>query len=157
MENNEETRKNVRSILKKYLQESGIFKVKSENSLSEETFEEERLAHDDALSRVKDRENFVGSHTFGEDIGGFGEMYVVFSYDRNHPLYIYKDGKWYNNTDDKLNSDGTVNVWTKKHLADLNPGKSSGKPKHWMKKTVADFMKKKGVDLTHTELKPGEK
>jgi len=157
MENNEEIRKIVRGILKNYLQESGIYKAKGTENISEETFEEERLAHDDALKKVKSKENFVGSHTFGEDLGGFKQMYVVFSYDRNHPLYLHKNGKWYHNTDDKINDDGTVNVWTKKHASDLNPGKSLGKPKHWMKKTVFDFMKKKGIDLTHTELKPGEK
>lgn len=154
MEENKELRVVVRGILKEFLKENNLYK---EEVMSEETFEEERMSHTDAVSKVKARENFVGSHTFGEDLGGLGGVYVVFSYDRDHPLYIYKDGKWYHNTDDKLNDDGSVNIWSKKHLADLKPGKTLGKPKHWMKKTVNDFMKGKDIDLTHTELKPGEK
>jgi len=154
MGNNEKIREIVREMIKNHFEGT----EEDTKQIEEDTIEEERITNVDARSKVQDKENFVGSHTFGEDIGGLGKMYVAFSYGKDHPLYLFKDGEWYHNTDDFVNPDGSVNVWTKKHLMDLKPGKSSGMPKEWMKKELNKFMKNNGVqELSHDDVDPGEK
>ena len=54
-------------------------------------FDEERIPNSKASEYVKDKENFVGSHTYGEDLGDLGKMYVAYSYGEQHPLYIWVD------------------------------------------------------------------
>ena len=154
MGNNDKIREIVREMIKNHFE--GTEEVAQ--PIEEDTIEEERITNVDAREKVQDKENFVGSHTFGEDIGGLGQMYVAFSYGQDHPLYMFKDGSWYHNNDDYVNPDGSVNVWTKKHLMDLKPGKSAGMPKDWMKKELNKFMKSNNIsDLSHEDVDPGEK
>lgn len=54
-------------------------------------FGEERIPNPEASELVNDKENFLGSHTYGEDIGGLGKMYVAYSYGEQHPLYVWID------------------------------------------------------------------
>jgi len=55
---------------------------------SEEVFQEERISNKDAAEEVNNKQNFVGSHTYGEDIGGLGQFYASYSYGEQHPLYV---------------------------------------------------------------------
>ncbi len=157
MDNNEKLREIVRELVQEFFEQPEIEPTKAER-LKEATLEEERITNTEARNKVQDRENFVGSHTFGEDIGDLGKMYVAFSYGKDHPLYMYKDGSWYQNNEDYVNDDGSVNVWTKKHLIDLKPGKVTSVTKEWMKKELNKFMKSNNIkDLSHSDVDPGEK
>ena len=57
--------------------------------IMEAVFDEERIANPDAAEYVKDRENFIGSHTYGEDLGEYGLMYVAYSYGEQHPIFVW--------------------------------------------------------------------
>ncbi len=54
-------------------------------------FDEERIPNPEADEYVKRHENFIGSHTYGEDIGDLGKMYVAYSYGIQHPLFVWID------------------------------------------------------------------
>ena len=129
--------------------------------IDEEQLDEERITNKKAADFVARKENFVGSHTYGEDLGGLGQMYVAYSYGEQHPLYLY-DGKsdiWYYNYEDYYLPDGEVNVWTRRHLKDLRPNEHViGKPKRFLELKIKQFKKKYNVgDNVHTDLEPGEK
>ena len=148
----------LRSLIKGILTE--VFTL-DEFCLDEQNLEEERITNKDAAERVRNKENFVGSHTFGEDLGDLGLMYVAYSYGAEHPLYIYdsKENRWYHNNEDYIKDDGQINTWTRKHLEDLRPNsKTQGRPNSFMVKKVRDFMVKHKIpDTTHTDVPPGEK
>lgn len=123
--------------------------------------DEERISNKDASDYVNRRENFVGSHTYGEDIGGHGKLYVAYSYGEQHPLYLWdsKMGVWYYNFDDYINEDGKINIWTRKHLRDLRPNeKVMGRPGVFLRHKINKFKREYKVgDNVHTDLEPGEK
>ena len=54
-------------------------------------FDEERIPNPEADEYVKRRENFLGSHTYGENLGDLDKMYVAYSYGEQHPLYVWID------------------------------------------------------------------
>jgi hypothetical protein len=56
-----------------------------------ELFDEERISNPDAAEYVDKKQNFVGSHTYGENIGELDKMYVAYSYGEQHPLYVWMD------------------------------------------------------------------
>jgi len=146
-----------------------------------EFIDEERITNTEAHEYVNRRENFIGSHIFGEDIGEVvekpGLMYVAYSYGEQHPLYVWvKDpkgtmkknkatgelepkGSWYYNRDDYTLDDGTPNVWTQKHLKLLRPNEEvQGRPTSYLIKMINDFKKNHNIiDISHTSLEPGEK
>ena len=132
-------------------------------SLITEILDEERISNKAASIEVRNRKNFVGSHTYGEDIGDLGKMYVAYSYGEQHPLYVWdgETGIWYYNHDNYILPDGTANIWTKKHLNDLRPvPEVQGRPGSVIKQMIADFKKKHNVPPSanqHTDLQPGEK
>ena len=55
----------------------------------ERFFDEERIPNPEADEFVDRKENFVGSHTYGEDIGDLHKMYVAYSYGEQHPLFVW--------------------------------------------------------------------
>lgn len=132
-------------------------------TLITEILDEERITNKAASLEVKARKNFVGSHTYGEDIGGLDLMYVAYSYGEQHPLYMWDDTDqlWYYNHDNYILPDGTANVWTKKHLHDLMPVPAvHGMPGSFLKKRIKDFKAKHNIPdaaNAHTDLEPGEK
>lgn len=127
--------------------------------MGEQILDEERITNKEAAANVNNRENFVGSHTYGEDLGDLGEMYVAYSYGEQHPLYLWYKDTWYYNYDDYINDDGEVNKWTKKHLEDLRPNsKTQGRPTSYLHKLITTFKKTHSIgDNSHTNLEPGEK
>jgi hypothetical protein len=150
MKFNNEIRKVIREMVEKTIENKHVNEVE---------LDEERITNVEAADKVKNRENFVGSHTYGEDLGGLGLMYVAYSYGEQHPLYMYYNGSWYHNMEDYLLDDGEPNIWTKKHLRDLAPnGETKPRSLLWMQKTINNFKKKyKLGDNNHTDLEPGEK
>jgi len=137
--------------------------------VNEATLDEERISNKEATKNVQNKENFIGSHVYGEDIGKkVGKpnlMYVAYSYGEQHPLYVWvknensDGGKWYYNFDEYYLEDGTPNIWTKKHLKMLNPtGQLLGRGGSSLKQMIKDFKKKYGIgDNSHSDLEPGEK
>lgn len=138
-------------ILEMYQNESEL--------LDEENIEEERISNVAAAEKVNNRENFIGSHTYGEDLGDLGKMYVAYSYGEQHPLYMYYGGQWYYTIDDYKLPDGKPNKPTRKHLKVLRPNEEvQGRPLSWMIKMIDIFKKKHRLgDNSHTDLEPGEK
>lgn len=57
----------------------------------EEMFDEERIPNPEASEYVGKRQNFIGSHTYGENIGELDKLYVAYSYGEQHPLYVWID------------------------------------------------------------------
>lgn len=151
------------NILRKIIVESiGLVEsmIEEFNSIiGEDVLDEERITNKEAAALVDNKENFVGSHTYGEDIGNLGKMYVAYSYGEQHPLYLWYDDKWYYNYNDYLNDDGSVNKWTKKHLEDLRPNsKTQGRPTSFLRDMIKNFKESHGIgDNSHTDLEPGEK
>lgn len=131
--------------------------------LINEVLDEERITNKSAAIEVLNKKNFVGSHTYGEDLGDLGRMYVAYSYGEQHPLYLWdgSDDRWYYNHDDYILPDGTANVWTRKHLKDLRPTMAvNGRPGRFLKKLIQQFKTENGItdlDNSHTDLEPGEK
>jgi hypothetical protein len=54
-------------------------------------FDEERISNPEADEFVNKKENFLGSHTYGENIGDLDKMYVAYSYGEQHPLFVWVD------------------------------------------------------------------
>lgn len=141
-------RKYIRGVLLEFLDEEGVI-------------DEERITNKKAAEEVRSRKNFVASHTYGEDIGSLGQMYVAYSYGEQHPLYVWngEENKWYYNYDDYILPDGSANIWTRKHLKDLQPTNDiHGRPTSLLKKMIHLFKQRHGIgDNVHTDLEPGEK
>lgn len=72
-----------------------------------------RVANSDARRCVQNLEEFKGSNTYAEWLL-FPERYVVYSYGDHWPLFIYEDGKWYENADKYSRT-------TSKHHGQLRP------------------------------------
>jgi len=155
-------------FFKKFITES--YKEIRENSIniqkkidtileSYESLDEERIANKDAVEKIKNFENFIGSHVFGEDIGDLGKMYVVFSYGEQFPIYMHYKGEWYGNIDDYILDNGNVNTATIKHKKKLKPSvEVLPISLKGIKKIINSFMKKNDIEeLNHTSVEPGEK
>lgn len=59
----------------------------------ESFFDEERIPNTEADKLVDKKQNFIGSHVFGEDLGELHKMYVAYSYGEQHPIYVWIDKK----------------------------------------------------------------
>lgn len=125
----------------------------------DDMIDEERITNPEAKEFVKTRQNFIGSHIYGEDIGDLGEMYVAYSYGVQYPAYLFYKDKWYHNTSDYINDDGTKNEYTLKHMEDMRPTNDThGLSGYFLKEMIKKFMKAhdiKGID--HTSVEPGVK
>lgn len=74
-----------------------------------------RIANKDARKEVANRWEFKGANTRREWIGHEAHTgYVVYSYGRHWPLFIWFDGVWYGNAD-------RYSVATSKHRSQLHP------------------------------------
>jgi len=136
-----------------------IIKEELSKIFKEELYQEERISNKDAASDVDDKLNFVGSHTYGEDLGELGIMYVAYSYGEQHPLYVWDGKRWYHNEEDYILPDGKPNIWTRKHLNDLRPNsETQGRPLSFLLKLIRTFKKTHGLGPnTHDDQHPGEK
>lgn len=142
--------KNVKQSMKPYL---------SESKLDEMDLEEERITNPESKEFVKNRENFIGSHIYGEDLGGLGKMYVAYSYGEQFPAYVWHNDKWYHNTDNYVLDDGTVNEPTNQHKEDMRPAQDThGLSTIALNTMIRKFKNKHDLgDNVHTDVEPGEK
>lgn len=143
------------------MNDNKIIKREIKKIIKEEVFQEERISNKNASDEVLNRKNFVGSHTYGEDLGDLGLMYVAYSYGEQHPLYVWDNDheRWYHNSDSYILPDGKPNRWTKKHLVDLRPNsETQGRPTSFLVSLINNFKNKNGIiSNTHSDLEPGEK
>jgi hypothetical protein len=70
-----------------------------------------RTSNKDASKYVDNREPFIGSNTWGE---WAGDMFVVYSYGRHFPMYVWANDMWIANKDKFSQS-------TSKHQSQLRP------------------------------------
>jgi hypothetical protein len=143
----------IRNIVRNILSES-IF----ENH-QEQIIDEERITNDEARDMVTNRENFIGSHIWGERIGEDGDFICV-SYTQDHPIFIYssKSNRWYENKD-KYIVNGEEIENTDKHKEMLRPTvKMHTLGNEAMLSLLHKLMVKNNVkELTHLSVEPGEK
>jgi hypothetical protein len=138
---------------------ANIVKEELSKVFNEELYQEERISNKDASEEVANRKNFVGSHTYGEDLGDLEQMYAAYSYGEQHPLYVWDGVRWYHNNEDYILPDGRPNKWTKKHLESLRPNsETQGRPTSFLVKIIKAFKDKHNIGTnSHTDLAPGEK
>jgi len=136
-----------------------IIRKEAVEVFSEELYQEERISNKDAGEEVLNKRNFIGSHTYGEDLGGLGEMYAAYSYGEQHPLYVWDGKRWYHNNEQYILPNGKPNKWTMKHLEDLRPNsETQGRPTSFLRNIIQRFKDKHGIgDNSHSDLAPGEK
>ncbi len=141
----EDAKSFVKSLVKK---ESKQFEI-----------EEERIANPDSKEFINKKQNFIGSHIYGEDLGGLDKMYVAYSYGEQFPVYLnYKD-KWYHNNEYYIVDGERINKPTEKHKKDMKPsGKTIGISLAAMQSMIRTFKNKHEIgDNNHTDVEPGEK
>jgi len=121
--------------------------------------DEERITNPDSKEFVARRENFIGSHIYGEDIGDLGKMYVTYSYGEQYPAYLWYKDKWFHNTDNYILDDGSINEFTKQHMEDMRPThETHGISGRFMQSMIKKFMHKNKIQkIDHTSVEPGEK
>jgi hypothetical protein len=71
----------------------------------------QRVSNKNASAVVAARQEFKGSHTFGE---WDGDNYVAYSYGKHFPMYVYSNGEWFENSD-------KYSVSTSKQQTQLRP------------------------------------
>jgi len=120
--------------------------------------DEERIPNDEAKEFVINKENFIGSHIWGEKIGE--DYYLVASYGEQFPLFIYdaKQDDWFENGDEYI-FDNEPTAQTAEHRALLKPGVDMHvKSLDWMLSKLKDIKNETGISkLKHTSVVPGEK
>jgi hypothetical protein len=148
--------KNVKKMIHPFLSESTS---KKKTEPDDDQLEEERITNPESKNFVKNRENFIGSHIYGEDLGGLGKMYVAYSYGEQYPAYLWYNDKWYHNTSNYVLDDGTVNEPTNQHKIDMRPVQDThGLSTFALNTMINKFKKKHGLgDNVHTDVEPGEK
>lgn len=130
---------------------------------NEENLDEERLANSDIRPYVERKENFLGTHIFGEKIGeGENSGYVVCSYIKGNPIFIYyeKLDKWFKNSDQFRDPEsGEIIDQTDEHKELAQPNvKMNSRTTNQMLNILHNIMKKNGVaNLEHSDVPPGEK
>lgn len=123
-----------------------------------EEIDEERITNDEGKEFAKTKDNFIGSHCWGENLGD--GSYVVMSYGKQFPLYIFwnKKNKWYENSDHYL-YDGEPQESTEEHRRDLRPTEETRKKQaDWMRKLSNHLLKVNGMsEYEHISVEPGTK
>jgi hypothetical protein len=144
----------IKRQMKPVLYNLGESKKKIETEL-----DEERLTNPDTKEFVKKRENFIGSHIYGEDLGDIGQMYVAYSYGEQFPAYLWYKNKWYHNSDNYILDDGSVNEPTIQHKIDMRPSQDThGMSTYALDSMIRKFKRKHGLgDNVHKDVEPGEK
>ena len=148
----------LRKAIRKHLSECMDEMSECGYNMQEIAIDEERIPNDEGREKVKNKENFIGSHCWGEKLGD--DYYVVASYGEQFPLFIY-DGReevWYENGDEYV-FNGEATDQTREHRDMLRPSvKMHIKNLDWMKDKLAKIKSTEGIGkLTHTSVEPGTK
>ena len=70
-----------------------------------------RIANKNSRIHTTNKESFEGSNLYAKDVK---KCYVVFSYGLHFPLYIFKEGNWYEN-------ESNYSITTSKHKFQSRP------------------------------------
>jgi len=155
MINENEIRKTVRKHLFECMDEMSECGM---NIMGEMMVDEERIPNDEALPSVQNKENFVGSHIWGEKLGD--DYYLVASYGEQFPLFIYDrpEDNWYENGDEYVYNGESIEQ-TKEHKELLRPSVDMHiKSLEWMLQKLKKIKSTEGIGkLTHSSVHPGEK
>ncbi len=147
----------IRKAIRKHLFEC-MDEMSEQNSISEMMLDEERITNDEAKEFVKNKENFVGSHIWGEKLGD--DFYLVASYGEQFPLFIYDKpaDNWYENGDEYVFNGENIEQ-TKEHRELLRPSVDMHiKSLEWMRNKLAKIKSTEGIgSLSHSSVHPGEK
>lgn len=146
--------------LRKYIRRTLLENINMfEFDINNDMVDEERITNPDSKQYVANRENFIGSHIYGEDLGDLGLMYVAYSYGEQYPAFLWYKNKWYHNINDYINDDGSINEFTKQHMEYMRPNLDTiGLAGSQMKSMIAKFMRKHHIEkIDHTSVEPGEK
>nr|QBM02731.1 hypothetical protein [uncultured archaeon] len=140
----------IRKAIRKHLFECGI--------MDEMMIDEERLTNEDGLEKVRNKENFIGSHCWGESFPD--KSYITVSYGQQFPLFLYdsKEKIWYENNEE-YTFDGEIMESTEQHRALLKPTENTHlKSLEWMLNKL-EFIKKRNniITLSHLSVEPGTK
>lgn len=132
-----------------------------ESVITNDMIDEERITNPESKEFVKKRQNFIGSHIYGEKLlpDDPDSMYVTYSYNSSYPAYLWYNDRWFYNTDDFILPDGSVNEFTKQHMEDMKPTLDTmGLAGSQMTSIIHKYMKKHGIKgLRHSEVEPGER
>lgn len=146
----------IRKSIRKHLFEC-MDEMSDSSMMQEDILDEERIPNDEALEKVKNKENFIGSHIWGENVG---DDYVVCSYGKQFPLFLYdsKEKIWYENESDYI-FEGEKVEQTEEHKQLLRPSVEMHlKSLDWMLDKLKSIMHKNGIeDLSHKSVHPGIK
>jgi len=100
-----------------------------------------KVANSKCKTYVQSKTPFKGSNLYGEYIG---DNYVVYSYGRHFPLFIYAEGAWFEN-EDKYWMDGTrcnFSVSTERQRQQARPACSTVLlARSWMEKLANEGYK----------------
>jgi hypothetical protein len=153
MINEDKIRKAIRKTLFECMDE-----ISEGGALEEMMMDEERIPNDEAKQYVSNKENFIGSHIWGEKLGD--DYYLVASYGEQFPLFIYDRPKdvWYENGDSYV-FNGEETGQTQEHKEMLRPSvKMHIKSLEWMKGKLNKIKSTEGIGkLAHTSVQPGTK
>ncbi len=147
----------IRKAIQKYLSEC-MDEMSEQSMMDEMIVDEERIPNDTALEKVKNKENFIGSHCWAETFPN-GD-YVVASYGQQFPIFLYssKEKTWFENESDYIFNGEKVEQ-TDEHKSILRPSVNTHlKPLDWMIQKLNSIKKNNGIrELTHTSVEPGTK
>ena len=149
----------IRHSIRKHLFECMDEMFECNNMMEVEgMIDEERIPNDEAKEFVKNKENFIGSHIWGEKLGD--DYYLVASYGEQFPLFIYdrQEDNWYENGDDYVFNGESIDQ-TKEHREMLKPSVDMHvKSLEWMLEKLDKIKSSEGIgNLHHTSVEPGEK
>lgn len=140
----------IRKAIRKHLFECGM--------MDEMMVDEERLTNEEGREKTKNKENFVGSHCFGELFSN-GD-YLVASYGQQFPLYLFdnKEKIWYENGE-KYHFEDEIIEATEEHRTLLRPTENTHiKSLEWMLDKLKSIKNKNGIkELSHSSVTPGTK
>ena len=93
-----------------------------------------KVANNAARAYVQNLTPFKGSNTFGEWVDGSrgDSRFVVYSYGKHWPLFVWQDGKWYENA-------GKYSVSTSKQHGQLHPHTDTEKHSAEDMRTIAEM------------------
>lgn len=126
--------------------------------INEMMVDEERIPNDEGREKVSKKENFIGSHCWGELLPS-GD-YIVASYGEQFPLFIYdsKEKIWYENEEQYIFNGESVES-TEEHRTLLKPSVDThSKSLKWMLKKLDSLKNRNGLgELSHLSVEPGTK
>lgn len=140
----------IRKAIRKHLFECGM--------MDEMMMDEERLTNEEGREKVRNKENFIASHIWGESF--IDGSYVAVSYGQQFPLFLWdsKEKIWYENESNYIYNNEII-TQTNEHKSLLRPIENTHlKSLDWMLEKLESIKKKNKIKkLSHLSVQPGTK